>query len=30
MHEAGYTFYVSANHVWLTDFVPVAFIEDDF
>jgi putative RNA 2'-phosphotransferase len=30
MHEAGYTFYVSANHVWLTDFVPAAFIEDEF
>ena len=30
MHEAGYTFYVSANNVWLTDFVPPEFIEDDF
>jgi putative RNA 2'-phosphotransferase len=30
MHEAGYIFYVSANNVWLTDFVPVEFIEDEF
>lgn len=30
MHEAGYVFYLSANHVWLTDFVPVEFIEDEF
>lgn len=30
MHEAGYTFYISANDVWLTDHVPVEFIEADF
>lgn len=27
MHEAGYTFYLSDNHVWLTDNVPVEYIE---
>lgn len=27
MHESGHTFYLSANGVWLTDAVPVAFIE---
>jgi putative RNA 2'-phosphotransferase len=27
MHESGYTFYLSANGVWLTDAVPVLFIE---
>jgi putative RNA 2'-phosphotransferase len=27
MHKAGYTFYVSANGVWLTGAVPVRFIE---
>ena len=27
MHESGYPFYLSANGVWLTDAVPVTFIE---
>lgn len=27
MHDAGHLFYLSANGVWLTDAVPVAFIE---
>jgi putative RNA 2'-phosphotransferase len=27
MHQSGHTFYLSANGVWLTDAVPVAFIE---
>lgn len=27
MHESGHTFYISANGVWLTDSVPVSFIE---
>jgi putative RNA 2'-phosphotransferase len=27
MHEAGYQIFVSENDVWLTEFVPVAFIE---
>ena len=27
MHDAGHTFYLSANGVWLTDAVPVKFIE---
>jgi putative RNA 2'-phosphotransferase len=27
MHEAGHQFYLSANGVWLTDQVPVEFIE---
>ena len=27
MHEYGYAFYLSANGVWLTDAVPVSFIE---
>ena len=27
MHESGYAFYLSANGVWLTDAVPVLFIE---
>jgi putative RNA 2'-phosphotransferase len=27
MHGAGFKFYVSANGVWLTDTVPVAFLE---
>lgn len=27
MHAKGYAFYVSANSVWLTDEVPVEFIE---
>jgi putative RNA 2'-phosphotransferase len=27
MHESGHTFYLSANGVWLTDAVPVSFIE---
>ena len=27
MHESGHTFYLSANGVWLTDAVPVLFIE---
>ncbi len=27
MHEAGHEFFVSENGVWLTDNVPVAFIE---
>ena len=28
MHEDGYVFYLSANHVWLTDYVPPQYIED--
>lgn len=28
MHEDGYVFYLSANHVWLTDYVPPEYIED--
>lgn len=27
MHDAGHRFYLSDNHVWLTDQVPVAFID---
>jgi putative RNA 2'-phosphotransferase len=27
MHAAGYTFYLSANEVWLTDEVPAKYIE---
>ena len=27
MHQSGHTFYLSANGVWLTDVVPVSFIE---
>jgi putative RNA 2'-phosphotransferase len=27
MHAAGHVFYVTANHVWLTDYVPSEFIE---
>lgn len=27
MHESGHSFYLSANGVWLTDAVPVSFIE---
>jgi len=27
MHESGHAFYFSANGVWLTDAVPVSFIE---
>ena len=27
MHQSGHTFYLSANQVWLTDAVPVSFIE---
>jgi putative RNA 2'-phosphotransferase len=27
MHQSGLTFYLSANGVWLTDAVPVSFIE---
>ncbi len=27
MHEAGYTFYLSENGVWLTDCVPVKYIK---
>jgi putative RNA 2'-phosphotransferase len=27
MHESGHTFYLSANGVWLTDAVPVSFID---
>lgn len=30
MYADGYTFYISANHVWLTDHVPPVYIEDDF
>jgi putative RNA 2'-phosphotransferase len=30
MHEDGYVFYLSANHVWLTDHVPPEYIEDEF
>jgi putative RNA 2'-phosphotransferase len=30
MYEAGYTFYISANNVWLTDYVPIEYIEDEF
>ncbi len=30
MYADGYTFYISANHVWLTDHVPPAYIEDEF
>jgi putative RNA 2'-phosphotransferase len=26
MHEAGYTFFVSENNVWLTDHVPTRFL----
>ena len=26
MHNAGHRFYLSANHVWLTDSVPIEFI----
>lgn len=29
MQEAGYTFYLSANGVWLTDVVPADFLEED-
>ena len=27
MHDAGHAFFVTANHVWLTDHVPSEFIE---
>ncbi len=27
LHEAGHLFYLSANGVWLTEMVPVSFIE---
>jgi putative RNA 2'-phosphotransferase len=27
MHESGHAFYLSANGVWLTDAVPMSFIE---
>lgn len=27
MHEAGYSFYLSDNQVWLTDHVPAVYIE---
>jgi len=27
MHEAGYTFYLSENQVWLTEYVPVEFLK---
>lgn len=27
MHESGHSFYLSANGVWLTDAVPVSFIQ---
>ncbi len=27
MHEAGHEFFLSANHVWLTDSVPLTFID---
>jgi len=27
MHRAGYEFFVTPNHVWLTDHVPAEFIE---
>jgi putative RNA 2'-phosphotransferase len=27
MHQTGHAFYLSANGVWLTDAVPVSFIE---
>ncbi|MBT6155717.1 MAG: RNA 2'-phosphotransferase [Planctomycetaceae bacterium] len=27
MHNAGYRFFLSANHVWLVDSVPIEFIE---
>lgn len=27
MHARGYAFYLSANHVWLTDHVPAEFIQ---
>jgi putative RNA 2'-phosphotransferase len=27
MHRAGFLFYLSANGVWLTDRVPLAFLE---
>ncbi|HRI19401.1 MAG TPA: RNA 2'-phosphotransferase [Panacibacter sp.] len=27
MFAAGYTFYLSANGVWLTDYVPVEYID---
>lgn len=30
MHEDGYTFYLSANRVWLTDHVPPEYLEDEF
>lgn len=30
MHESGYSFYLSANGVWLTDAVPVSFIDFPF
>jgi putative RNA 2'-phosphotransferase len=30
MHAEGLTFYLTANNVWLTDFVPPQFIEDMF
>lgn len=30
MHEDGYVFYLSANNVWLTDYVPPEYIEDEF
>jgi putative RNA 2'-phosphotransferase len=27
MHQAGYSFFISANNVWLTEHVPVEYIE---
>lgn len=27
MHSAGYEIYLSANEVWLTDMVPVVYID---
>ena len=29
MHRAGFEFFVTENGVWLTDFVPADFIEED-
>jgi len=30
MHADGYVFYLSANNVWMADFIPPAYIENDF
>jgi putative RNA 2'-phosphotransferase len=30
MHEAGYEYFLTANHIWLTEYVPPEFIEDEF